>query len=304
MQSTPNAPLVSGNVVLNWSAFTGATGYRIYRGLVPYFAPTIGTPYASTGAGVTTYTDTGVLGEGIDRYYIITAIQADGKEIRYDNAAGKAEHLVKDGVSSIPYQAFNDYPVQVDIGSPTPENFALDMEDQHGWSNGTCSGDSTIDQVLHWRNDIQNFEAYSHGFCFGDAFNMDMGEWYYLTINQAGGSGFDDWQFNTVGAVPPLGSKKYALNSLFGVAGLYAISAPGWRTDLNDMNKLANAIGVASDGGTNQPSVDQILNWENALQNFLAWANTFQFGDNGVVEPWDGFFVTIADPPGAPPFWP
>jgi hypothetical protein len=288
-------------VALSWSAFPGATGYRVYRGTVPYFAPSIGAPYASPAG--TSYTDVGALGDGVDRFYIIAAVQADGKVIRYDNSVGKAEHLVVDGVTSIPYQAFNDHPIQVDMGSPNPETYAQTMEAQQGWSSGTCSADSTIDQILHWRNDIQNFEAYSHGFCFGDAFTMDVGEWYYLTINQAAGSGgFQSWQFAIAGTNPPLGQKRYTLTSY--QDALNAIGAPGWRTDLNDMNKLANAIGVPSDGGSNTPSVNQILNWENAIQNFLAWANAFQFGDNAPVEPWDGYFITINDPPGVKSSWP
>jgi N-acetylneuraminic acid mutarotase len=315
---TVTTPGTSGNVNLSWSAFPAATGYRVYRDTVPYFAPTIGTPHASVGG--TSYTDTGALFQGVDYYYIVTAIQADGREVRYDNAVGKSEHLVLDGDASLSFQAFNDYPVQVDIAdmsrAPSPEQFAGEMEVQQGWTGGPGAGcvanPTTIGQVLHWRNDLQGFEAWAHDFCFGDTFEVTMGEWYYLTINQAGATGFDPSQLTAVGRVPALGESITDVASGYSAmpdplvslqGALNAISAPGWRTDLDDMNKLANAIGVPYDGvGT--PSVDQILNWENAIQNFLAWANSFQFGDNGVVEPWDGFFITVNDPPGVPSSWP
>jgi chitin-binding protein len=86
--AVPNAPTgvtgTAGNaqVVLGWSAVSGATSYNVKRSLVS------GGPYANVQTGVTTtsFTHTG-LTNGTPYYYVVTALNASG-ESAISNQAG------------------------------------------------------------------------------------------------------------------------------------------------------------------------------------------------------------------------
>jgi chitin-binding protein len=86
--AVPNAPTgvtgTAGNaqVVLGWSAVSGATSYNVKRSLVS------GGPYANVQTGVTTtsFTHTG-LANGTPYYYVVTALNASG-ESAISNQAG------------------------------------------------------------------------------------------------------------------------------------------------------------------------------------------------------------------------
>ncbi len=78
--ATPTNPAATAGdtqVVLNWDAMTGASGYKVYRGTTP--GGESGTAVASPGTN--TYTDTG-LTNGTTYYYKVSAINASGESAK------------------------------------------------------------------------------------------------------------------------------------------------------------------------------------------------------------------------------
>jgi hypothetical protein len=251
------------NAVLSWSASPGATGYNVYRGTTPYFTPTICTPYATTTT--TTYTDVGAIGNpATNYYYVVTAMTAQG-EVRYGNRVGEFDYALTAG--PVGDTALNDIAIPLDVsgsGITDAESLALWIESEGGVAFGT------VRQLLKWNASLQNFEAWSHEFTFGDNFVLNPGDYVFLTVDQNAPA-----TASLVGGVPDPGDVSFAL-------------APGTASDcaLNflslpfDQAQLTTADLLSDDIGTPDVTVVQALDWDAPIQNFLAWANVFGFGDN------------------------
>jgi hypothetical protein len=272
------------NVVLNWTASSGATGYNIYRDTTPYFAP--GVPYATTGA--LTYTDVGVVGDpNVNHYYLVSAFNAMG-ETFCANRVGEFDHALAAGPPGD--VALNDIAIALDVSA-----VITDAESLADWVE-TEGGVpfATVQQLLKWDPFLGNFLAWSHEFGFGDNFAVNMGDYVFLTINQNAPA----W-VSFVGRVPLPGEVVFALAP----QGANPDCALNFITLPFDQASLTTADLLSDDIGIPDTTVVQALDWDASLQNFLAWANLFGFGDNFPTAIGYPYIVCLANT-GVPPQWP
>jgi hypothetical protein len=165
----------SGNaVVLSWTASSGATSYRIYRGTTPYFTP--GAPLATTAA--TNYTDTGVIGDpSINHFYLVGANNAAGETL-CNNRMGEFDFALNPANDTL-----NDIALPLDAsasGLVDAESLALWIEGEGGAPVGS------IRQLLKWDAFLSNFLAWSHEFGFGDNFPTTIGYPYIVCLSDTG----------------------------------------------------------------------------------------------------------------------
>jgi N-acetylneuraminic acid mutarotase len=274
----------SDNVVLSWTASTNATGYRVYRGTTPYFAP--GAPYVTTPG--LTYTDTGVIGDpSTHHYYLVGAANSTGETL-CANRVGEFDYALEPGTTGT--VALDDITLPLDVAAAG----VMDAESLADWietEGGAPFG--AVRQVLQWEPIIQNFLAWSHEFGFGDNFATTLGGSVFLVVDQNAPS-----VASFVGRVPVPGEVSYSLTpGTPSACALNFISLPF------DQAALATADLLSDDIGTPDVTVVQALDWYAPSQNFLAWANTFGFGDNFTTRIGHPYIVCLSNS-GVPPSWP
>jgi cellulose 1,4-beta-cellobiosidase len=72
MYITYLVPSMAGSdLTLSWSAASGATSYRVYRGTTPNLLSL----YTTVAAPNTTFTDTDAGTDGVNYYYRVTAVR-------------------------------------------------------------------------------------------------------------------------------------------------------------------------------------------------------------------------------------
>lgn len=287
--STPPQPCrlsaaKSGNdVILSWTAATGATAYRIYRGTTPYFVP--GTPYATT-TGLT-YTDAGVTGDPAINYaYRVGAVSPSGETL-CDNRVGELDVALVAGPTR--GTALNDLAIALDVSA-----VITDAESLADWiENEGGVPSATVRQLLKWDASRQTFLAWNHKFGFGDNFAIITGDFILATLNQ------DAPPVTTfVGRVPEPGEVSFRLSP--GTArgcALNFISLPFDQEALTTADQLSDAIGVPD------ATVVQALDWDATRQAPLIWLNVFGFGNNFPTTPGFPYIVCLSDS-GVPPIWP
>jgi hypothetical protein len=272
------------NVVLSWTAASGATGYRIYRGTTPYFHA--GTPYATTGA--LTYTDTGVMGDPAINYYYLVRAYSSGGETQCANRVGAFEYQLTAGPSGD--YALNDIAIPLDVsaaGITDAESLATWLETEDGAPFGSVA------QLLKWDAPTQSFLAWSHQYGFGDNFPAQTGDYIYLVVDQN-----TPRQASFVGRVPQPGEVLFGLAP--GLSGMCALNFPSLPLDqsaLTDADRLSDAIGIPD------VTVLQALDWDAPTQNFFAWSNEFGFGDNFPTTIGYPYIVCLSEN-GVPTSWP
>jgi phosphatidylserine/phosphatidylglycerophosphate/cardiolipin synthase-like enzyme len=250
---TLSAAKSGNNVVLSWSASSGATGYNIYRGFSPYFAPDV--PYATTA--LLTYTATGVVGDpALNHYYRVGAYNLFGDMRLCDNRVGEFDFaLTPDGLNDLAL------PLDVTAVITDAEGLADWIEVEGGVPFGAVS------QLLKWDAPTQNFLAWSHEFGFGDNFAAQTGDYVFVVVNTSapGVASF-------VGRVPLPGEVAFALTpgQPSPDCALNFLSLPLDQASLTTADQLSDDIG----------GVLQALDWESPAQSFFAWSNEFGFGDN------------------------
>jgi hypothetical protein len=78
------------------------------------------------------------------------------------------------------------------------------------------------------------------------------------------------------------------------------LSLPFGLTQVTNADQLSDAIGTPNPPGP--ASVVQALDWYAPVQNFLAWSNQFNFGDNFPTTIGYPYIVCLTDT--APRIWP
>jgi hypothetical protein len=81
-----NLGISGSDLEMGWDPIEGAVEYRIYRGTDPYFTPS-GDTLHDVSYGLV-YTDTGALDDGVNYYYIVTAVDDLGGETAPFNDGG------------------------------------------------------------------------------------------------------------------------------------------------------------------------------------------------------------------------
>jgi hypothetical protein len=244
---TLNASKSGSDVALTWTAATNATGYHIYRDTIPYFTP--GTPYVTTVD--TGFVDVGALGDpSVNHYYLVGAFNST-IETLCSNRVGEFEFGLTDGPG---YLA--DIALPLDVSAViTDANGLADWVDANH-----------IHQALKWNPLDKVFLSWSNEFGFGDNFATQTGDSVYLVVDEQVAP-----LASFVGLVPPAGSTGFRLVPGSATAcNLNFLSLPLDRSDLTNADQFSDAVG----------GVEQALDWQATVQNFLAWANRYGFGDN------------------------
>jgi hypothetical protein len=272
----------SGNdVVLSWTAASGATEYRVYRDTTPYFTP--GAPYASTAS--LSYTDVGVIGDpALNHYYLVGATNVAGETL-CDSRMGEFDFALSPGADLL-----NDIALPLDAsasGLANAEMLATWIELDGGAPFGS------VRQLLKWDAFLGNFLAWSHEFGFGDNFPLFYGDYIFLVVTPDAPT-----LASFVGRVPTPGEVAFPLApGAAGQCALNFLSLPFDQAQITTADQLSDAI------GTPDVTVVQALDWDSAIQNFLAWSNEFGFGDNFPTTIGHPYIVCLSDQ-DVPEQWP
>jgi N-acetylneuraminic acid mutarotase len=147
----------------------------------------------------------------------------------------------------------------------------------------------SVAQLLKWDNALQTFLAWSHEFGFGDNFALATGDAVMLVLASDAPA-----SVTFTGRMPAPGEVQFSLTA----------GQPSPNCALNfislpfDQGQLTNADQLSDDIG----GVLQALDWDGAIQNFLAWSNEFGFGDNFATAPGYPYVVCVDD--SVPALWP
>jgi hypothetical protein len=282
---TLSAAKNGNNVVLSWTAASGATDYNVYWGTSPYFTP--GAPYATTGG--TTFTDSNVIGDPtLNHTYLVGAANAFGETLCANRVGEFDYNLVASAPGDV---ALNDVAIPLDVTS----SGILDAESLADWIETAGPAPvpfGTVAQLLKWNAPTQNFLAWSHEFGFGDNFTLGVGDYVFLVLDDHAPA----WT-SFVGRVPNPGAVLFSL-----AAGLPSACALNFFSLPFDQAAFSTADLLADDIGIPDMTVDQALDWDASVQSFLAWANEFGFGDNFLTTIGYPYIVCVDDT--APPTWP
>jgi hypothetical protein len=192
--------------------------------------------------------------------------------------------LATDGLS--------DIAVSLDVSAviTDAESLADFVEAQGGTPPGS------VRQLLKWHAPSQNFLAWSHEFQFGDNFPLALGDYVFL-VSSGGPS-----SVTFTGRRPAPGELQFALTAgqPSPNCALNFVSLPFDQASITNADQLADAIGTPNPPGP--PTVLQTLDWGTGAQNFYAWSNEFNFGDNFSTVPGHPYIVCVTNT--APLIWP
>jgi hypothetical protein len=272
------------NVVLTWTAATGATSYKVYRDTTPYFTP--GAIYATTGA--LTYTDTAIIGDPNTNHYYLVAASNSNSDTLCENRVGEFDYsLVPGPVGGF---ALSDIAISLDVAA----SGVVDAESLGDWIETEGGAPfASVRQLLKWEPFSQNFFAWSHEFGFGDNFALNLGDYIFVVMDENAPT-----LASFVGRVPQPGEVSFALAA--GVPGQCALNFLSLPLD---QAALATANALSDDIGVPDVTVTQALDWDAATQTFVAWSNEFGFGDDFATTIGYPYIVCLSDT-GVPPSWP
>jgi hypothetical protein len=183
----------NAQVILNWNAAAGATGYKVYRTL------TDGGPYGwlADVSGATTYTNTG-LTNGTPYYYVVTAT----------NSSGESPYSAQTSATPTPGP---DLWVNT---NPRPDNWAQitsaaynrngtpDTIQQGSWNNTINGAGLTLTGGTWLNNATQNSTTYVFtGWSVDPIQNSNVGYTVYQFAQAYTIDGIDFWGANTVRGV-------------------------------------------------------------------------------------------------------
>jgi hypothetical protein len=275
------------NVALTWTAASGATSYRIYRGTTPYFTP--GVPYATTSG--LTYTDVGAIGDpATNHYYQVGATNSAG-ETFCTNRVGEFDFALQPGAPG--ESAIDDIAIALDVSATLPD--AESLADWIETEGGAPFG--AVRQVVKFDAASQTIIAWSHEFGFGDNFPLNTGDYIFLIVDENAPS-----LASFVGDVPAPGAVNFALTpgnpSLGCVMNL--ISLPLDHPEITDADLLADSIGAPNPPGP--PTTWQVLDWLAHYQVFVGFTNLYNYGSPFATTVGYPYVVCLDET--APPSWP
>lgn len=174
---------------LSWSAVTGANGYRLYRGVAPYFTPA-DPPYQQlTGLS---YDDVGALGDvSNNHYYVIKSTCSTGLVSAISNRVGEYDYPLR-AKWAINY---NDIAL------------VLNVEGVKNASSLANYIGSSVKRVLRYNASTQSFQSYDVGDPDTD-FNLSIGQFLFVVTDSTAPA-----SFALVGGVPAAGSVSFSLIS-------------------------------------------------------------------------------------------
>jgi hypothetical protein len=246
--------LVSGNVVITWTASPNAAGYNVY------FASSVnGFNFAAPNATVntTSYTDTAHLSSK-ERYYIIRAFGVNGTEETNQNKVGKFTYnLVK--VSNSTGKNWITIPLNNSIKT------AKDVFSSVG------SNASAISRLNPFTQTTQSFLNIGDG--IGNNFSIVQGEGYELHV-----AGNTTW---TIVGKPFASAKTLTLIKQGSNPGNNWIGLPV-PTTLTDASSVLSSVGV------NATSIKRL---DPSTQSFVQWNGT---GTNFQTKNGEGYEISVS----------
>jgi hypothetical protein len=88
-----------------------------------------------------------------------------------------------------------------------------------------------------------------------------------------------------------------------GTATVCALNFLSLPLDQSIASAITSADQLSDDIGVPDVTVTQALDWSTPIQNFLAWSNEFNFGDNFATTIGYPYIVCLSNS-GVPPSWP
>lgn len=277
----------SGNdVVLSWTAASGATGYHVYRDTEPYFIPSA--PYTTT-IGLT-YTDPGVIGDpAVNYYYRVGAFDGSGETL-CANRAGEFDFALTPGLGG--RLARDDIALPLDVSTviTDAESLADWVETEGGVPFGT------VKQVQKWDAPSQTFLTWSHVSGTGNNFPLQTGDYVFLRVNEDAPA-----VVSFVGRVPEPGEVVFSLTPGTPTkCKMNFLSLPLDQAAITNADQLADAIGTPNPPGP--PSVLRARDWDAIDRRLVTWDNRRNRGT--LFSTFIGYPYIVCLSDTAPTAWP
>jgi RHS repeat-associated protein len=213
--SATNGPGLSiarngANIQLTWTAVAGSQGYDVHRSTAPFFTPSTATLVQTVGAGTTTFTDNGTVGNPtVNYFYIVQAVI--GNERRDSNTVGEIDYALNN--------AGNKYSL---IALPFPSTTIVNAA-----TLATYIGN--VGALLKWNPSTQSFRFFRPP-ASGDNFPVTVGDAIFVLVNSGGPS-----VVTMTGSVTPI---QYNLRA----NGFNFLSMPLQQTNLTAANLVAGDV--------------------------------------------------------------